>query len=180
MKGYKIAVGIDRENGPFPVMVELEIPDDAIVITPRDDVEVEVYNNVGSRIGVDKEFYSIKKYRTNKVKVINIIPENKFEVKEWNGKAYPLYGLGNFPDYYDEEDVYFIGKEMKTYLSRDVMLSCGPGFHFFKSGNDALMFYINDKCHWAANIISNLQKTWDRLIYRSYLPTYETLVELSK
>lgn len=180
MKGYKIAVGIDRENGPFPVMVELEIPNDAVVVTPNDGVEVEVYNNVGSRIGVDKEVYSIKKYRTNKVKVINIIPENEFEVKEWNGKAYSLYSLGNFPDYYDEKDVYFIGKEMKTYLSRDVTYSCGPGFHFFKTGADALMFYKSDTCHWVANIISNLQKVWYKHIHRSYYPTYKTLVELSK
>ena len=181
MLGYKIAVGIDRENGPFPVMVELEIPDDAVVVTPNDGVELEgYYYNVGDEIELVKETCFIKKYRTNKVKVINIIPENEFEVKEWNGKAYSLYSLGNFPDYYDEKDVYFIGKEMKTYLSRDVMLSCGPGFHFFKSGNDALMFYTNDKCHWATNIISHLQKTWRTHSHTVYSPSYEVLVKLSK
>lgn len=180
MLGYKIAVGIDRENGPFPVMVELEIPDDAIVVTPNDGVEVVVCNNVSSRIGVDKEFYSIKKYRTDKVKVISIIPENIFKVKKWNGKAYSLYRLYYFSNFYDEEETYFIGKEMETYLDRDVTLSCGPGFHFFKTRNDAQIFYENDTFHWGVNIISYLQKIWCKHIRSFYLLDYKDLVKLSE
>lgn len=36
MKGYKVAVGIDKEKGPFPVVIGLEIPVDAIVVAPVD------------------------------------------------------------------------------------------------------------------------------------------------
>ena len=35
MIGYKIAIGIARNIGPFPVMVELEIPEYATVVKPN-------------------------------------------------------------------------------------------------------------------------------------------------
>lgn len=180
MKGYKIAVGIDRENGPFPVMIELEIPDDAVVITPRDSIKVNIYSDVGSRIGVTKGTYSIQKYRTDKVKVINIIPADEFEVKKWNGKAYSLFILSDFYPNYCSKEVYSIGKEMETYLDRDNTLSCGRGFHFFKTKNDTLMFYEDVSSYWVSNIIHSLQRTWYNHIQTFYSPDYETLVELSR
>lgn len=180
MLGYKIAVGIDRENGPFPVMVELEIPDNATIIMPRDMIRVNSYIYVDSRIGIIEEPYFIKKYRTNKVKITNIIPENNFMIKEWNGKAYSLYRLSNFFCEHYIGEIYFIGKEMETFLDKDNMISCGRGFHFFKTKNDAQIYYENDKTYWAANIISDLRKSWHGHIHTFYSPDYKYLIKLSE
>lgn len=177
MKGYKIAVGIDKEYGPFPVMVELDIPEDAIVVVPEDKVAVEVENcsDVGYRILPRTEVKLIQKCRTNKVKVVGMYPLMSF-VSKWNHKAYSFFELNKIraclygnPYYnFDCITIYSIGAELFETVWRSKKQSCGPGINYFESAEDAENYYYCDTNSWALNLMHRFRNIWCSLLLECF------------
>jgi hypothetical protein len=148
MIGYKIAIGVSEEHGFFPVMVELEIPEDATVVKPLIGVPLFVENDVDV----------FTKYRTNTCKVIKVYPLDNKSYDDWNGNAFSIYELANW--YTDIQTVYKVGSTISVkYVDEDIEHDCGNGIHFFKSADDAERFYNSDISEWAYDIVSKLNGT---------------------
>ena len=160
MIGYKIAVGVTKVAGFFPVLVTLEIPDSAKVITPVDGVACRDQKNRG---------FEIKKYRTNKctVKDISEFHLDTFnngeplipDITGWDHVAYSLYEiLLHFKYRYYGIHAIMSRINMTRYtkgaiisvdnLDERVENDCGKGIHFFKSIEDVRNYYSSDSAEW--------------------------------
>jgi hypothetical protein len=156
MIGYKIAVGIDRKNGPFPVLVKLEVPEDATIVRPFDGIKLEILNRC---------FFSertLHQLRTDKAKVLEINPVSTWEnyLEDWNGKAYSVYSLSRDINMNISGHVfcYEEGKEVSSYLDLDERYSCVPGIHLFESNADAVEYLLFDD--YFMNCINKFSKVW--------------------
>ena len=148
MIGYKVAVGVSEKHGFFPVMIELEIPKDATIITPL--FGVQLFNKNG-------DLDVVPKYRTNTCKVIKIYPLYEKSYDDWNGNAFSVYELINL---YDIITVYKVGNTVSVkHVDEDVKHDCGNGIHFFGSSDEAERFYSNDASQWVHSIVSKLNGT---------------------
>ena len=139
MIGYKIAVGIDRKNGPFPVLVKLEVPEDATIVIPFDGIRLASCSFSGR---------TLHQLRTNKAKVLEMKPVSTWEnySEDWNRKSYSIYILSrdfnmgiSSPDFCYEE-----GEEVSSYLVVDERYTCAAGIHFFESIGDAAEYLLFD------------------------------------
>lgn len=152
MIGYKVAIGIDKVKGPFPVIVVLEIPEDATVVVPTQKVLLDA--------PID-----ITKLRTDKAIVIDMYPLYREHTDlNWNGLAFSAYELTCVEIYYYDQKintVYKIGKHMISDLAMDETESCGKGIHYFKSEEDARLYYSYDYTGWFYGILYNLKVEWD-------------------
>lgn len=145
MIGYKIAIGINRDYSAFPVLVTLEIPEDAIIVRPIKEFDTT---------------YQIQKLRTDKAKVIEIKPVEQFVdfAKNWNRKAYSAFVL-----YYSDctEEVFrFYYEEGETLLDDlclDKTESCCRGIHFFETEYDAYSFLFFDPDKFIKTVISSFK-----------------------
>ena len=165
MLGYKIAVGFDREIGPFPVIITLEIPNDALVICPIQGALLSP--NIGRE--------SIKKYRTDMAKILKIFPIIPIKDLNWNGKAYSLFNLYNFTWIENGEDSlvlgngrlvlgqqfsYEVNEELVCNLNKDTEVACAEGIHFFATKYDTMLYYNHDNSLWAQHILEKLKMYW--------------------
>lgn len=148
MKGYKIAVGVSREIGFFPVMVELDIPETACVVKPL--------------LGTFVNFDIIDKYRTDECTVVSIENFTNAECQDWNGKAFSLFELVDYwLNDYDTSaicTIYEKNYEIASYVDKDITVNCGQGIHFFASKVDAKGFYYNDLKSWVYGSIYGLNQ----------------------
>lgn len=126
MIGYKIAVGVYKHRA-IPILVTLDIPEDAEVVYPNDDYYVPFV----------KHEDQIKKLRTNKAKVIAMSNLRSANLKTPD-KAYSLYELRH---QWKVETVYKIGAVVESHLNKDVTTRCAPGIHFFETPEDAMQYY---------------------------------------
>lgn len=168
MKGYKVAVGIDKKKGPFPVVIGLEIPVDAIIIAPVDklhfydpnyDYRLEMSFNIIPGIPGNG---LIQKYRTDKVRVVSMWPLEDF-VTEWNHKAYSFFELLHIRSYFVIESpkvIYTAGKEIHEDVLQNQAVSCGPGINYFASIEDAKNYYYNDTTSWAFDLMHGFSRLW--------------------
>jgi len=151
MIGYKITIGVSEAHGFFPVIVELEIPDDATIITPLLGIPL---------FGKNGELELVTKYRTNTCKVVKVSPldvhpfDNK-SYDDWNGNAFSIYELANC--YMDIRTVYKVGNTITLrYVDEDIKHDCGDGIHFFGSAEDAEKFYNGDATSWVYSTLLSL------------------------
>lgn len=146
MIGYKIAIGVSEKHGFFPVMVELEIPDDAIIINP---------------------ICATDKYRTNKCKVVSVyklIDEHQV-YEDWDGNAFSIWELIEY--WVCSEGivtiVYKIGREiLLNDIDTNVHEVCGSGIHFFRDKQLATEYYFDDPTEWISYYLmefNNLKQT---------------------
>lgn len=156
MLGYKVAVGFDRETGPFPVIVTLEIPKDALVVCPIEGMRLD------STIGIE----SIKKYRTDKAKVVEINPMKPRKNLDWNGKAYSLFHLYNFTWieknrlFLGQQFSYEVNEELVCNLDKSVEVSCCEGIHFFETVGDTMLYYNYDNIDWVGYVLNKVKSYW--------------------
>lgn len=122
MKGYKFCFGelpkVEKENGkwklkntnPFMCLVELEIPEDATVVSQETQT-------------LPSSLASVEKHRTNKATVTKIHGGFKEAFSAW-----------------DEEFKYVEGKEVVPTLpfDPDENKPCSSGIHFFKTKEEVL------------------------------------------
>lgn len=154
MIGYKIAVGVSEEHGFFPVIVELEIPEDAIIVTPLLGIPL---------FGKNGELELVTKYRTNTCKVVKVSPldVHPFNNKSyygWNGNAFSIYELVNW--YMCIRTVYKVCNIISVkYVDEDIKHDCGDGIHFFGSADDAEKFYNGDAMSWVYSALLSLNGT---------------------
>ena len=143
MKGYKIAVGISEKYGFFPVMVELEIPDGAVIVEPL--LGIPLFSEIG--------MLDLKpKYRTNICKVTKVYPIEDKSYEDWNGNAFSIYELINL--IVGIRTVYKVDNTISVkYIDEDVKHDCGGGIHFFGCVHDAERFYSHDPMSWAYGCI---------------------------
>lgn len=140
MVGYKIAVGVSSAHGFFPVMVELEIPEDATVVKPL----------IGVPLFGKNDLDVVTKYRTNTCKVTKVYPLDNESYDDWNGNAFSIYELENWNTDTDIQTVYKVGSTISVkYVDEDIEHDCGNGIHFFGSADDAERFYSNNATQWA-------------------------------
>lgn len=182
MIGYKIAVGIDRKNGPFPAMVTLNIPDDATVIRPTKPIKLGLY---GGSIK-SNNLINIYELRTDKATVLDVRPvdEYKEKVEDWNGKAYSVYlmnhyaGLSKYINYFS----YQKGEELFTDLCMDDSIVCAQGIHFFLTEHDANNYLLLDENYYIMSSLYDFDVWWKNRYNKFYpvcdLSTY-CLKELS-
>jgi len=153
MVGYKVAVGIDRKNGPFPVLVKLEVPEDATIVMPLDGIKLN-YCFFSKR--------TLHQLRTDKAKVLEMKPVSTWEnyLEDWNGKAYSIYILSRDSSMSISSYVfcYEEGKEVSSYLDPDERYLCVPGIHFFESIGDAAEYLLFD--NYLMNCINKFRKAW--------------------
>ena len=177
MKGYKLAIGIDKNTGPFIVMVVLDIPEDARVVTPTEKVSL-----------IDHP--DIIKLRTDKAKVIDIRPlfPEKHQNLVWNGLAFSVheirYSFAYTPDMRTSiKTIYKVGETVVSDLLLDTNVSCGQGIHYFNSEEDAMQFYLEDVTNWFGRVFSSLVDDWI-WFYNNYEGctnlTKELMVKLSE
>ena len=145
MIGYKIAIGINRDFGAFPVLVKLEIPEDAIIVRPVKEFDTT---------------YQIQKLRTDKAKVIEIKPVEQFVdfAKNWNRTAYSAFLL-YLSDYVEQVPrfCYEEGETLLDDLCLDEQESCCRGIHFFETEYDAYSFLFFDPYKFITTVISNFK-----------------------
>lgn len=186
MTGYKVAVGIDEKEGPFPVIVKLDIPEDATIVIPEDKVAIEDYSDIGTRILLRTEPKLIQKCRTNKVKVVEMWPLGDV-VFNWNHKAYSFFELDfvrnrlvidfNY-NCFDRIITYSSGKELYEPVLLSKKEACGPGINYFNSLEDARDYYCNDIYEWAANLMLLFKQIWRSKIINNNFK--EVMIALSK
>lgn len=177
MNGYKIAIGIDRNIGPFPVMVELEIPEYATVVKPnRGFVTKNFYHLVDMRTNTAKVMrvrpvdYWYVADPTNPDKVILIKSNGVLEPKDWNGKGYSAHDFcyvnkvvtGNDIFYYKEGDIVSIDE-----ICLDASETCVSGIHFFETEKDALIYLVDDSNEFMYSAIEFMHNVWNNatLVY---------------
>ncbi len=186
MIGYKIAIGIARNIGPFPVMVELEIPEYATVVKPN-------------RGFVTKNFYHLRDMRTNTAKVMHIRPVDYWyvtdstnpdkvifksngvlEPQNWNGKGYSAHDFcyvnkavtGNDIFYYKEGDTVRVDE-----IFLDANETCVSGIHFFETEKDALIYLVDDCGEFMCSAIEFMRNVWNN---NTILPIKQVLKRLSE
>lgn len=119
--------------------MELEVPDDAIIVAPLFGIPLFDGNGV---------LELIKKYRINTCKVTKVYPLDTESYDDWNGNAFSIYELENM--YTDIQTVYKVGSTISVkYVDEDITHDCGDGIHFFGSVDGAERFYSNDATQWA-------------------------------
>jgi hypothetical protein len=143
MIGYKIAIGINRDYGVFPVLVTLEIPKDAMIVRPIEEFDTT---------------YQIQKLRTDKATVIELKPVEQYVdfAKNWNMKAYSAFLLyhSNFTKEECFGFCYEKGETLISDLCLDKTESCCRGIHFFETVYDAYSFLFFDPCKFIKCTIS--------------------------
>lgn len=145
MIGYKIAVGVSKTHGFFPVMIELEIPEDATIVKPLIGMPLFGENGIGV----------VTKYRTNTCKVVKVYPLDNKSYDDWNGNAFSVYELANMC--MNIRTVYKVGITISVkYVDKDIKHDCGDGIHFFGSVDDAEKFYNGDGMSWAYSTLLSL------------------------
>lgn len=175
MTGYKIAISIDRERGPFISMVELETLEDSIIITPND--KIPVYINLAEQLvitplygsDVDKE-RGIRKYRTDRAVVRDINPVYPSKSRDWNLKAYSIYQLAEVMEFIrsfgagkpseNYPFVYAKDKIISSVLDVNVSEPCGMGIHFFETMADAISYLNFDRAFYARMAYNNIYDEW--------------------
>ena len=151
MTGYKLGVGIDRKEGPFPVVIVLEIPEDATVVTPIDKVRLDGHT-------------PITKLRSNKAVVVDLYPLNRERTDlNWNRLAFSGYELNYMYAHCDDrkiKTIYKIGKDISSDISMNVKESCGRGIHYFQSELDMQLYYDYDLSSWFGGVMCSLTRSW--------------------
>ena len=167
MKGYKIAVGIDRKYGPFLCMVELETHPKATIIKPY--LEPQIFGGI-----------SLPSRRTDMAAIKSVTPL-KAPHKNWNGKAYSLFQLCK-PYQNFVRIVYEEGVLVTSRLNTDESEPCGLGIHFFESEEDATLYLKEDICFYLENSIRYVKKLWNigKADGSPYASKRKLLKELSK
>lgn len=164
MTGYKITVGFNND-GPFPALVTLEIPEDAVVVKPREYMSIKCFHNG------DNSTLEFPKMRTNKAKVVNIEPlASEDSVDGWNKKAYSLFCLSNIytENFGNEVRIpsqffYKTGEEVVSdFFDNNCLIACTCGIHFFETKTAAGYFYYQESVHWGLNIVQTIKKYWIR------------------
>ena len=152
MIGYKIAVGAYKGEGFFPVMVVLDIPDDADVIEPFEGVRVYSHDMM-----LCCEY---PKYRTDKCTVTDVYPLDDKERPDWEPVGYSMWDMiGYCRNYelsvlYDKlkiSDITCYSRNKSLYvvgIDTSPELSCGRGIHFFRKKEEAREYYYNDITKW--------------------------------
>lgn len=188
MVGYKVAIGLDKIKGPFLALVELETYDDSTVVSPirniiitfdghsRSDVALRVLGSLPPEKKLDGNRMEIKKYRTNRAIVKSVMPFDKSDVRDWNGKAYSIFDLSRwihgecamsldampcFPLSYIDE------KCIVSALDRKRVNPCGEGIHFFMEKEDAILYTVFDVEEYVLNVFRRILAGW--LVCNSHL-----------
>lgn len=142
MIGYKVAVGIDERYGAIPVLVTLEIPEDAEIVCPNTTLNTLLPTFINP----------IKKLRTNKAKV-TAMSNLRSPNHKTPDKAYSLYELGH---QHKVETIYEIGAVVESYLDKDITLRCARGIHFFEKLKDFRYYYCGEEGRWIHVVIRDL------------------------
>lgn len=166
MIGYKLAVGVCKDEGFFPVLVRLEIPEDADIVKPttpgftmKNPANFNLSDAINFSLSGEDTTISFSKYRTNKCNVLNVYALDGKECPNWNKVGYSLYeiiqyvrwGFEGITEYYEKES-------LESYLNLDTRVSCGHGIHFFETEYIAKAYYFEDENQWFATGIDRLNK----------------------
>ena len=172
MKGYKLAIGIDKVKGPFPVIVVLDIPEDATVVVPVQKVALDNHPTITK----------IRKLRSDRATVVDMYPLDK-ECTDWNWNrlAFSAYELNYMEVYCDLQrinTIYKIGKDIVSDITMDEKESCGTGIHYFESEEDMMLYYDYDLSHWFREILEYLELDWYSQGYSVY--ARDIMIKLSE
>ena len=154
---------MDENIGFFPVIVELEIPEDAKVVKP----------NVGQPLlnPLNDEYVHVSKYRTDKCTVKALDPLFGGIPRDWdtNAKALSLWELMDYISYGTKcvlHTVYKVGAEITLdAISESVYDECGTGIHFFDDKETARNYYFYDSSRWIKSYIDNYNSRLGRQTY---------------
>lgn len=167
MIGYKLAVGVCKDEGFFPVVVKLEIPEDAKVVKPIAPGFRKVYKQElpdGYHFTLSTKDFP--KYRTDKCKVLNIYALDEKEHPNWNGVGYSLYRIIQYLRYNCSDITEYHEKMMLVSdLDLNQERSCSKGIHFFETEEVARAYYCEDEDEWFLDGITLLNEELKNLSF---------------
>lgn len=133
MKGYKFVFydGLDR----CVALIELEIPDDAIIVQPM-DFETKMPQS---------------KLRCDKVKFINVINYYRFSMTNEDIDLTPIKNTPHgriFRSIYDRRFRYQLGQTYTSEIDTDIYEMCRAGIHFFINSETARDWMKSEVSPW--------------------------------
>lgn len=170
--GYKLAVGVCKDEGFFPVVVKLEIPKEAEVVEPTVPGFKVVCNKIPSVSNFSVSLFgeeatiSFPKYRTNKCKVLNTYALDGKERPNWNRVGYSLYGIAQYMGYRCRDITEYHEKtELVSNLDLSHKRGCSEGIHFFETEEIAKTYYFEDIDQWFSEGINVLNEELKNLSF---------------
>ena len=159
-------------------LIKLEIPDDAIIVRPIEQVE-ETFNKI--------QYKPSRKLRCNKYKFIEVVDFYKFDYEvslgDWRHALSPLCTWKIFPTEVNLENIHFrsiicpetfeykLNEDYISELDTNIDQECGTGLHYFETIEDAEKWIEDDvNPNWIIERYYVFDKSlYNRLYDRLYL-----------
>ena len=141
-------------------LIKMEIPDDATIIRPVEEVDITRYNENGS-VTVEIQHIPSTKLRCDKYKFIEVVDFYKFDYDvSFDVVSGPLYIWKIYPIEVNLENVRFksiayprqfeykLGGEYISELDTNIHAECSKGLHYFETIEDTEKWIADGHSYW--------------------------------